>query len=124
MIDNFRVVSAKRAFRGYSEEDRMIKLHETEGKTVSVRFSIDRTKTFEGKIPNRKQDCWDCKYGKTCSDCVIKPKKNCFNCGIERTCKLCLDLISQKKTYFTDNNMLKRKPRKEYHQILPHYEGE
>ena len=32
---------------------------------------------------------------------------NCFNCEMERSCKTCLDLLSQKKTYSTDNNMLK-----------------
>ena len=48
---------------------------------------------------------------------------NCFSLEIERTCKSCLDLISQKKTYSTDINMLKRKPPNEYHQMLPHYEG-
>ena len=42
---------------------------------------------------------------------------------MERSCKSCLDLISQKKTYSTDINMLKRKPPNEYHQMLPHYVG-
>ena len=51
-------------------------------------------------------------------------KKNCFNCEMERACKSCLDLISQKKTYSTDINMLKRKPPNQYHQMLPHYVGE
>ena len=102
MIDDFAVVSARRTFKGYSEEHRMIKLDEnislSEGKTVSGRFLIDWTKTFEGiKIPHRKQDCLICDNGKVCSDCVIKPKKNCFNCKMKRTCKPCLDLISQKK---------------------------
>ena len=64
VIDDFGVTSAKRTFKGYSEEHGMIKLEEnislTEGKTVSGRFSIDWTKTFEGiKIPHRKQDCSD-----------------------------------------------------------------
>ena len=106
----------------------MIKLEEyislSEGKTVSSRFSIDWTKTFEGvKIPHRKQNCRDCDNRKICSDCVIKPKMNCFNCEMEKSCKSCLDLIYQKKTYSTDNNMLKRKPPDEYHQMLPHYVG-
>ena len=106
----------------------MIKLEEyislSEGKTVSGRFSIDWTKTFEGKkIPHRKQDCSDCDNTKFCNDCVIKPKMNCFNCEMERACKKCLDLISQKKTYSTDINMLKRKPPNEKHQMLPCYEG-
>ena len=48
---------------------------------------------------------------------------NCFNCEMEKACKSCLDLISQKKTYSTDINTLKRKPPNEYHQMLPHYEG-
>ena len=33
---------------------------------------------------------------------------NCFNCEMEKSCKSCLDLISQKKTYSTDINMLKK----------------
>ena len=102
VIDDFGVISAERTFKGYSEEHRMIKLEEyislSEGKTVSGRFSIDWTKTFEGlKIPHRKQDCSDCDNTKFCNDCVIKPKMNCFNCEMERACKKCLDLISQKK---------------------------
>ena len=48
---------------------------------------------------------------------------NCFNCEKEKSCKTCLELISQKKTYSTDINMLKRKPPNQYHQMLPHYEG-
>ena len=42
---------------------------------------------------------------------------------MERSCKRCLDLISQKKTYSTDINTLKRKPPNEKHQMLPYYEG-
>ena len=42
---------------------------------------------------------------------------------MEKACKHCLNSISQKKTYSTDINMLKRKPPNEYHQMLPHYEG-
>ena len=84
---------------------------------------IGWTRTFEGvEIPQRKQDCLDCDNGKNCSDCVIKPKMNCFNCEMERAFKSCLDLIYQKKTYFTDINMLK-KPANEYYQMLPDYEG-
>ena len=106
----------------------MIKLDEyislSEGKTVSGRFSIDWIKTFEGiKIPHRKQDCSDCDNGKICSGCSIKPKMNCFNCEMEKSCKTCLDLIFQKKTYSTDNNMLKRKPPDDQHRMLPYYEG-
>ena len=43
---------------------------------------------------------------------------------MERTCKSCLNLTFQKKTYSTDINMLKRKAPNEYHQMLPHYEGD
>ena len=53
---------------------------------------------------------------------VEKPKMNCFKCEEEKACKTCLDLISQKKTYSTNINMLKRKPANEYHQMLPHYD--
>ena len=48
---------------------------------------------------------------------------NCFNCEMKKACKTCLDLISQKKTYSTDINKLKRKPPNEKHQMLPYYEG-
>ena len=128
VIDDFGIISAKRTFKGYSEEHRLIKLNEyislSEGKTVSGRFSIDWSKTFEGiKIPRRKQDCADCDNRRKCSDCVIKPKMNCFNCEMEKSCKRCLDLISQKKTYSTDIKMLKRKPANEQYQMLPHYKG-
>ena len=79
VIDDFGIISAKRTFKGYSEEHRMLKLDEyislSEGKTVSGRFSIDWTKTFEGiKIPHRKQDCSECDNTKICSDCTIKLK--------------------------------------------------
>ena len=95
----------------------------SEGKTVSGRFSIDWTKTFEGtKIPHRKQNCPECDNTKLCSDCIIKSKLNCFNCEMKRACKACLDLISQRKTYSTDINKLKRKPPNEKHQMLPYYE--
>ena len=128
VIDDFGNISAKRTFKGYSEEHRIIKLDEyitlSEGKTVSGRFSTDWTKTFEGiKIPHRKQDCVECDNRRKCGDCVIKPKMNCFNCEMEKSCKSCLDLISQKKTFSTDINMLRRKPPNEYRQMLPHYVG-
>ena len=45
---------------------------------------------------------------------------NCFICEMSRTCELCLDLLGQKKTFFTDNSMLRGKPLKEKHQMLPH----
>ena len=48
---------------------------------------------------------------------------NCFNCEMERASKTCLHLISQKKTYSTDINMLKRKPPHQNHQMLPYYVG-
>ena len=101
VIDDFGVISAKRTFKGYCEEQRLIKLEEfisfLEGKTVTGWFSIDCTKTFEGiKILHRKQDCLDCDNGKIGGDCVTKPKLNCFNCELERASKTCLDLMSQK----------------------------
>ena len=128
VIDDFGVIWAKRTFKGYSEEYRRIKLDEfislSEGKTVSGRFSIDWSKTFEGiKRPHRKQDCLDCDNRKICSDCVIKPKTNGFNCEMESACKTCLDRISQKKTYSTDVNMLKKKPANGYYQMLPYYQA-
>ena len=129
VIYDFGIISAKRTFKVYSEEYRMIKLDEyislSEGKTVSGRFSIDWTKTFEGiKIPHRKQGCSDCENEKNCSDCIIKPKMNCFNCEMKKSCKTCLDLISQKKTYSTNIILLKRKAPNEKHQMLPYYIGE
>ena len=129
VIDDFGVISAKNTFKGYSNEHRKIKLDEciwlSEGKTVSGRFSIHWTKTFEGiKIPHRKTDCLDCDNGKICSDCVIKSKMIYFNCAMERACKPWLHLISQKKTYSTDIIMLKRKPANENYQLLPYYEGD
>ena len=128
VIDEYVVTSAKRTFKGFSEEHRMVKLEEyislSEEKAVSGRFSIDWTKTVERiKIPHRNQNCSHCNNDKVCSDCAIKPKMNCFNCEMGRACKSCLDLISQKKTYSTDINMLKRKPPNEYHQMLPYYVG-
>ena len=71
VIDDYGVISAKLTFKGYSEEYRMIKLDEyislSEGKTVSGRFSIDWTKTFEGiKIPHKKQNCSECDNTKLC----------------------------------------------------------
>ena len=90
VIDDFGVISAKRTFKGYSEEHRMIKLDEyislSEGKTVSGRFSIDWIKTFEGvKIPHRKQDCSDCDNTKFCDDCFIKTKKELFQLRDEKS---------------------------------------
>ena len=128
VIDDIGVIWAKGTFKGYSDEHRMIKLDEyislSEGKTVSGRFSFDWTKTLEGiKIPHRKQDCLGCDNRKICCDCLKTPKMTCFYCEMERDCMKYLDLISQKKTYSTDVNMLKRKPPNENHQMLHHYEG-
>ena len=69
VIDDFGVISAKRTFKRYSEEHRMVKLDEfislSEGNNISGKFSIDWTKTFEGiEIPRRKQDCLECDNGK------------------------------------------------------------
>ena len=86
---------------------------------------IDWTKIFEGiGILHRKQDFLDYDKGKNCSDCVIKPIMNCFICKIERACKTCSDIISQKKTYSSDINMLKRKPANENYRLLPYYISE
>ena len=102
----------------------MIKLKEcislSERKTVSGRFSVGRTKTFERKkTPYRKPDCLDCDNGKLCSDYVVKPKMKCSNCEMSTACKLCLDMVSQNITYSTDFNSLKRQPPNEKHQVLP-----
>ena len=127
-IDDFGFISAKKTFKGYSEEHGMIKFDEyislSQGKTVSGRFLFDWTETFEGiKKPHRKQDCSDCDNGKNCGDCGIKPNTKCFNCGMVRACKSCLHLISKKKIYSTDINMLKRQPPNKKHEMLSHYEG-
>ena len=42
---------------------------------------------------------------------------------MERSRETCLDRKSQKKTYFTNINMLKGKPANEYHQMLPYFTG-
>ena len=42
---------------------------------------------------------------------------------MERACRLCLDLMSQKKTFSTDITMLKRKSPNEYYQMPPHCDG-
>ena len=52
----------------------------------------------------------------------MKPKLNCVSCEMVRACNSCLDIISQKKLYSTDINMLKWKPANEYYQMLPYYE--
>ena len=77
MIDDFGVISAERTFKGYSQKHRMIKLDEyislLQIKTVSCRFLIDWTKTFEAiKSPHSKQDCFHCDSETLCSDCVKK----------------------------------------------------
>ena len=71
VIDYFCVLSAKRTFKDYSEEHRMIKLNEflslSKGKTISGQ-TFDWAKSFEGiKIPHRKLDCLDCKM----NSCVV-----------------------------------------------------
>ena len=42
---------------------------------------------------------------------------------MERACKPCLDLITQKETYSTQLDILKRNPLNEYQQLLPWYVG-
>ena len=42
---------------------------------------------------------------------------------MDKSCKSCLDLISQKKTYSTDINTLKRKPPDGQHRMLSCYVG-
>ena len=114
VINDFGVISAKRTFKGYSAEHRMIGLDLyislSAGKYVSGKFLMDRTTAFEElKVPHGKKDCLDCDNGKHCSDCVEKREMICFNCDMEIACNTCLDLITQKKTFSTDINMLKRK---------------
>ena len=126
VIDDFGVISAETTFKSYSKEHRMMKLVEymslSEGRAISGRFSIDWTKSFEGiKTIHRKQDCLECENEYFCSNCDENRKMNCFSCEMERTCKTCLDLLTQKETYLTDINMLKRKPAHDYHQMLPYY---
>ena len=106
----------------------MLKLNDfislSERKTVSGRFSIDWTKTFEGiKRQHRKQDCLDCNNGKFWSDCFIKARMKCF-IKMSKACKSCLNLESQNKTYSTDINLLKRQPPNEKHQMLLWYVGQ
>ena len=43
---------------------------------------------------------------------------------MEKACETCLDLITQKKTYSTNINLLKRKAPNEKHEMLPYYIGE
>ena len=129
MIDDFGVILAKRTFKGCSKEHRMIKLNEyislSKGKTISGRFSIDWTKSFEGiKKPQLKQFCLDCKNQLKCGECVVKRKLDCCNCKLERACKSWLNLKRQKKTYSTYINILKWKPANEFYQMLCYYKGE
>ena len=89
VFNDYGLISAKRNFKNYSGEHRVIKLNDSislsEGKTVCPRFSIDWTKTFEGvRIPYRKQDRLDCDNEKVCREYIMKPKMNCFNCELER----------------------------------------
>ena len=55
---------------------------------------------------------------------VIELKMKCFNYEMARACETYLDQISQKKTYSTNINMLKRKPANEYYPMLHYYIGE
>ena len=48
---------------------------------------------------------------------------NLFNCEMEGACNTCLDLISQKKNYSTDNTMSKRRPPVDCNQLLSWYLG-
>ena len=43
---------------------------------------------------------------------------------MKRSCETCVDLISQKKIFSTDFNMLKRKPANKYHQLIPYFTGQ
>ena len=84
--------SAETTFEGYSEEQRMIKLNEftplSERKTISGRFSIDCTKSFERiRILHRKRHCWECKGELLCINCVETRKMDCFYFEMERVNK-------------------------------------
>ena len=88
-MDDFGVISAKRTFKGYREEHRKINMNElisqSERKTISGRFTIDWTKSFEGiKIPHRKQDCLDCKNELMYGEDSVKRNRNCFNCEMRK----------------------------------------
>ena len=105
LIDDSGVISAERTFKDYNEEHRFIKLEEfislSEKETVSSRFSIDWTKTFEVvEIPHRKQACLDCDIKKVRSACVTKPRMKCFECEVQRACISYLDLVVHKKDIF------------------------
>ena len=104
VTDDHGFPPAKRTFKGFIEEHRVIKLNDfimlSRGETVSGRGLIGWAKKFEGiKIPHRTQGCLECKIEKNCSDCVEKRKMNCFNCEMERACGMCLDLIGQKSLF-------------------------
>ena len=47
----------------------------------------------------------------------------CFNCEVERAYISCFDLLSHKKTYSTDINIMKMKPANQDHQLLPYFDG-
>ena len=59
-----------------------------------------------------------------CGEKVVKLKKNRFNWEVKRTCETSVDQTSQKKTYSTDINNIKKEPANEYYQMLPFYIGE
>ena len=70
------VILAKQIFKGYSGEQRRTKLSDSislsVGKTISGKFSIDWTETFESiGIPHTKRDCLNCDDAKIYSHCVI-----------------------------------------------------
>ena len=48
---------------------------------------------------------------------------NPFKCEMERACNLCSVLMSQKKTFFTDNILVERQPPNDLQQSLPWYVG-
>ena len=51
----------------------------SEEKTISGRFSIGWTKSFEGiKKQHRKHDCLDCKIELMCDEYVVEQKMNLF----------------------------------------------
>ena len=102
VLDSYGVFSAKRNFKGFSEERRDIKLNESillsRGGTVSGRFSIHWAKTFECiKVPHRRQKCLEYENEKICSDCVEKPKVYGLISEMKRACETFLYLLIKKR---------------------------
>ena len=88
-------------------------------------FSLnERSRTKESKYNTANYHFLEYNSELICGSFVEKRKMNCFNCEMETDCKSCLDLIGQKKTYSTDNKMLKRKLANERYQMLPWFVGE